>query len=151
MRVSLSRSRIRVRVNVRVRARVRVRVRVRIRVRVRVRVRVRLAEAVRQLARRRRHVHRQARCAEEELGAREHLDHARRTPMRLVLGERDVVRSHLEREADLEAVDLRRELHRHAGREFFTRRRCALEAVLARRRLGERLQLLLVRRAEDGA
>jgi hypothetical protein len=70
--------------------------------------------------------------------------------MRLVLGERDVVPSHLEREADLEAVDRRRELRRHAVRECCTRRHCALEAVLARRRLGERLQLRLVRLAEDG-
>ena len=59
-----------------------------------------------------------------------------------------VVPSHLEREADLEAVDRRRELRRHAVlRECCTRRHCALEAVLARRRLGERLQLRLVRPA----
>ena len=70
--------------------------------------------------------------------------------MRLVLGQQDVVPSHLEREADLEVADRQRELRGHALRECCTRRRCALEAVLARLRLGERLQLRLVRLAEDG-
>ena len=70
---------------------------------------VALAEAVGQVARRRRHVHREARDAVEELGAREDLDHGLCAPVRLVLGERDVVRRHLAREAELEEVKASKE------------------------------------------